>query len=120
MDGAHMANTHHDDRLEWLDEFQELANELLNQGSAHDQIHPIVAKWYDEIMADDPPQSRDAVWQAMHCLTTEVLNDMPEPLAAALTSPDDLAEALNDWIIEVLLVGRAMQIALDSGRLDDL
>jgi hypothetical protein len=114
-----MAKPHNDRNLEWLEEFQELANAVLNQGSAHDQVHPVIATWYDEIMADDPPDSRDSVWQAMHCLTTEVMNDMPEPLADALES-DDMVEVLGEWVFELLLIGRAMQIALDNGRLDDL
>jgi len=29
-------------------------------------------------------------------------------------------EDLADWVTEILLVGRAFQIALDKGRLDDL
>ncbi len=104
---------------DWLDEFEDLANEELVDGSACDQIHPIVAAWYDEVMTGDPPPSRDAVWQAMQCLTTEVLDDIPQELAAILAE-HELNDVLEEWITELLLVGRAFQMALDNGRLDDL
>ncbi|NDJ75262.1 MAG: hypothetical protein GYB65_03295 [Chloroflexi bacterium] len=104
---------------EWLDEFEDLANEQLTEGSACAQVHPIIAAWYEEIMDGDPPESRDAVWQALHCLTTEVLIDMPESVTKALDE-HDVEEDLANWVTELLLVGRAFQIALDNGRLDDL
>ncbi|HEX3054358.1 MAG TPA: hypothetical protein VHP83_27120 [Aggregatilineaceae bacterium] len=104
---------------EWLDEFENLANEQLDDGSACEQIHPIVASWYEEVMSGDPPESRDSVWQALRCLTTEVLGDMPPEIADMLEGKE-LDEELSDWITEVLLVGRAFQLALDKGRLDDL
>lgn len=104
---------------DWLDEFEDLANEELVDGSACDQIHPIIATWYEEVMTGDPPASRDAVWQAMQCLTTEALEDIPQELAAALAE-HDLNDVLEEWVTELLLVGRAFQMALDNGRLDDL
>ncbi len=107
------------ERPDWLEEFEELANAQLNDGSACDQVHPIVAAWYTEAMAGDPPQSRDSVWQALYCLTTEVMNDIPESVVVALAG-SEVHEDLADWVTELLLVGRAFQIALDSGRLDDL
>ena len=107
------------ERPEWLEEFEELANSQLTDGSACDQVHPIIATWYNEIMAGDPPQSRDAVWQALYCLTTEVMNDIPESVVVALAD-SEVQEDLADWVTELLLVGRAFQLALDSGRLDDL
>jgi len=106
-------------RPDWLDEFEDLANTELGHGSACTQVHPIIANWYEEIMAGDPPLSRDSVWQAMNCLTTELLTDMPAPLLEVLDK-DELAEDLADWVVEILLVGRALQAALESGRLDDL
>ena len=108
-----------DPRPDWLDDYEDLANEELTDSSACDQVHPLVAVWYDELMAGDPPASRDAVWQALHCLTTEVLTDMPQSLAELLAE-HNAEEEFADWVTEVLLVGRAFQIALDSGRLDDL
>ncbi len=104
---------------DWLDEFEELANERLDEGSACDQVHPVVATWYAEAMAGEPPESRDSVWQAMHCLTSEVLNGMPPELVEMMGGSEP-GEAFADWITEVLLIGRAFQIALDKGRLDDL
>lgn len=108
-----------DSRPDWLDDFEDLANAELTNGSACDQVHPIVAAWYNELMAGDPPESRDAVWQALHCLTTEVLGDMPRSVADLLAE-HNAEEEFAEWITEVLLVGRAFQMALDSGRLDDL
>lgn len=65
------------------------------------------------------PEARDSVWQALQCLTTEVLNDIPLSLVEVLSSKE-LDEDLADWVTEILLVGRAFQMALNSGRLDDL
>jgi hypothetical protein len=104
---------------DWLEEFEELANAQLNDGSACDQVHPIVANWYAEVMTGDPPESRDSVWQALQCLTTEVMGDIPQVVAEALAERN-VDEEMADWVTELLLVGRAFQIALDSGRLDDL
>jgi hypothetical protein len=104
---------------DWLEEFEDLANAQLADGSACAQVHPIVAAWYEEAMAGDPPESRDSVWQAINCLTTEVLEDIPQPVANALEG-HDIDDDLSDWVTELLLIGRAFQIALDSGRLDDL
>ncbi|NLX08439.1 MAG: hypothetical protein GXY36_02165 [Chloroflexi bacterium] len=114
-----MSDNQDNQKPDWLDEFEDLANEKLGEGSACEQIHPIVAAWYQEVMAGDPPESRDAVWQAMQCLTTEVLNDIPTSIAEALED-DNLQEELSDWVTELLLVGRAFQTALNNGRLDDL
>jgi hypothetical protein len=107
------------ERPDWLDEFEDLANTQLNDGSACDQVHPIIAAWYNEVMGGNPPPSRDSIWQAMYCLTTEVLNDIPESVVVALAE-SDVHEDLADWVTELLLVGRAFQIALENGRLDDL
>ncbi len=114
-----MSDPHENNHPDWLDEFEDLANERLDDGSACEQVHPIIAAWYKEVMAGDPPPARDSVWQALQCLTTEVLNDIPLSLVEALSS-EELDEDLADWVTELLLVGRAFQIALDSGRLDDL
>jgi len=103
----------------WLDEFEDLANEQLEEGSSCEEIHPIVAAWYEEVMAGEPPASRDSVLQAMHCLTTEAMNDMPQAVTEVL-SGRDLDDELAEWVTELLLVGRAFQIALENGRLDDL
>lgn len=114
-----MADKQKRQKPDWLEEFEDLANEQLTDGSACDQVHPIVANWYAEVMAGDPPESRDSVWQALQCLTTEVMGDIPHVVAEALAERN-ADDELADWVTEILLIGRAFQIALDTGRLDDL
>ena len=79
-----------------------------------------IEKWLDELLDGEPPNSRDSVWQAMACLTTETIyKATPENILEMLQehfSEDEIAA----WLENVLLIGRAFQIALDSGRLDDL
>ena len=62
---------------DWLDEFEDLANRELGEGSSCEQVHPIVERWYHEAMQPEPPASRDSVLQAMACLATEILYDAP-------------------------------------------
>ncbi|MCB9454504.1 MAG: hypothetical protein H6671_00795 [Anaerolineaceae bacterium] len=103
----------------WLDEFEQLANEQLGHGSSCEQVHPIVEQWFNQLMNEDPPESRDSVAQAMACLSTEILYTTPQQLRDILMqhiTEDDLAL----WIEHVLLVGRAFEIALNDGKLDDL
>lgn len=103
----------------WLDEFEDLANRELDEGSSCDQVHPIVEKWFQRLMEGEPPESRDSVMQAMACLSTEILYNSPDDLVEALTenmSEDDLAT----WIEHILLIGRAFENALHNGDLDDL
>lgn len=117
----------------WLEEFEELANTQLGEGSACKQIHPIIEVWYSRLMNGEPPQSRPSVMQAMACLSTEIMADMPEDLLELLgleeddtdsEALDELDEAANNelmfWVQEILMIGRAFQMALDSGELDDL
>lgn len=106
--------------MHWLDEFQSLANDALPEGSACAQVHPIVEEWLDELLEGDPPDSRDSVWQAMSCLTTEVIYKLtPENILEVLQEHFEEDE-IATWLESLLLVGRAFQIALDEGRLDDL
>jgi hypothetical protein len=103
----------------WLDEFEDLANQELQDGSACEQVHPIVEKWFQKLMAGAPPESRPSVAQAMACLSTEILNQMPDELVDPILEhvpEDDFAL----WIEHILLVGRAFEIALRTGELDDL
>lgn len=103
----------------WLDEFQELANRQLEGGSSCDQVHPIVERWFQKLMEGEPPASRPSVMQAMACLSTEVLFNWPDGLVDDMLqhmSEDDLAL----WIEHILMIGRAFEIALQKGDLDDL
>lgn len=103
----------------WLDEFEEMANEELGNGSACEQVHPIVEKWYNELLEGEPPASRDSVIQAMSCLATEIIYDSPEDVLDAVlkhVSEEDLA----GFVEYVLMVGRAFELALQNGELDDL
>jgi len=105
---------------EWLEEFQLLANEQLNEGSACIQVHPIIEKWLEEVLAAEPPESRDSVWQAMACLTTEIIYRLtPEHILTVLQENFE-EEEVATWLESIVLIGRAFQIALDNGRLDDL
>ena len=108
-----------DDYPEWLRAIEDLANNQLGEGSSCDQVHPIVARWFDKLMDSEPPTSRDSVIQAMSCLATEVLHSSPddvmEPLLEQIEE-DDVAL----WIEQILLIGRAFEIALNNGELDDL
>ena len=104
---------------EWLRHYEELANEQLGVGSSCDQVHPIIARWFDQLMENDPPESRDSILQAMSCLATEVLFSSPDNLIDPLfehADEDDVAL----WVEQIILVGRAFEIALRSGDLDDL
>ncbi|NDJ59709.1 MAG: hypothetical protein GYB67_01210 [Chloroflexi bacterium] len=104
---------------DWLEEFQDLANKALGEGPSCEQIHPIVERWYEERLKHDPPASRPSVLQALSCLTTEILNDAPEAVVeAALQHVSE--DALAGWIESVLMIGRAFEIGLRSGELDDL
>jgi hypothetical protein len=112
-----------DQQPDWLDEIERLANDRLgdgSDGSACKQIHPIVERWYAQLMDSDPPGSRDAVLQAVACLSTEILLDMPEEVFEALLAENIDQLDVAYWIQEILMIGRAFQIALDRGDLDDL
>jgi len=103
----------------WLDEFEDLANRQLEDGSSCDQVHPVIEKWFHKIMEGEPPTSRPSVMQAMACLSTEILYNSPEDIVQTLLEnmeEDDLAL----WIEHILLVGRAFEIALQKGEMDDL
>lgn len=103
----------------WLDEFEELANDQLEEGSSCEQVHPIVERWFEQLMQSEPPISRDSVNQAMACLSTEVLYNSPDDLVDALLENMD-EDDLVMWIEHILLIGRAFEIALRKGELDDL
>ena len=104
---------------EWLRQIEELANAQLGSGSSCEQVHPIVARWFEELMDSDPPESRDSVVQATSCLATEVLLSSPEEIIGPLLEASDEDEVAL-WIEQILLVGRAFEIALRNGDLDDL
>ncbi|MBZ0299345.1 MAG: hypothetical protein K8J31_06385, partial [Anaerolineae bacterium] len=93
---------------EWLRHIEELANAQLGTGSSCEQVHPIVARWFEQLMDSDPPESRDSVAQAISCLATEVMFSSPEQLIDPLldqVEEDDVAL----WVEQILLVGRAFE-----------
>ncbi|MFN8530946.1 MAG: hypothetical protein U0670_20265 [Anaerolineae bacterium] len=105
----------------WLGEFEELANQELDEGSSCEQVHPIVKRWYDTLIDGEPPAvyDRDSVQQAMACLTTEILNTLPDTMydmLAEIFDEDDIAT----WTEFVLTVGRSFERSLQKGDLDDL
>lgn len=107
-------------RPEWLEPFEAMANEQLDSGSACHQVHPIVENWYLKMMTHEPPASRDSVLQAIACLSTELINDMPDEVFETLFDEGINYEDVVLWIQEVLMIGRAFQVALDAGEFDDL
>lgn len=107
-------------RPDWLEEFETLANERLGNGSACHQVHPIVARWYTDVLRREPPASRDSVLQAMNCLSTEIITNMPDELFEALFDEAVDYDDIALWVQDVLMLGRAFQLALDNGDLDDL
>lgn len=108
-----------DDTPAWLDPFERLANEQLGQGSSCAQVHPIVERWFRALMAGEPPDDRESIAQATACLATEVFNSLPDELIQPLLAEVD-ADDVVQWIEQILLVGRAFEAALRSGKLDDL
>jgi hypothetical protein len=110
------------DDPEWLEQFQDLANrELgeLDESASCEQVHPVVERWFEKLMQAEPPTSRDSIIQAMACLSTEILNQLPDELfeqVAAVIGEDEMA----GWVEYVLMVGRAFEISLRKGEFDDL
>lgn len=107
--------------LNWLDEFEELAEEVLGEQetSPCHQVHPLVSDWYEETLVDEGLDLRPSVMQALACLVTEIMADMPESIFNILSENIE-EEEVAIWLHEVLLVGRAFERALNTGRLDDL
>ncbi len=108
-----------DNDLSWLDDFEQMADEELGDGSACEQIHPIVERWLQEWLEGDIPAPRSSVSQALACLATEIVNNAPEQVLSTLTEHCDEEEVMQ-WIQNILMTGQAFQEALDNGRLDDL
>ncbi len=104
---------------DWLDEFRDLANRELGEGSSCEQVHPIVERWYRGLKDAEAPASRDSVLQAMACLSTEILYDAPDDVLEEVLKHVD-EDALAGWIEYVLMIGRAFEVALHKGDLDDL
>lgn len=109
-----------DNKPNWLDEFENLANDQLETGSSCHQIHPIVENWYTKLLQEEPTMSRDSVLQAVSCLSTELVTDMPDEIFEALFNSDIDYEDVTFWIQQILMIGRAFQVSLDHGELDDL
>ncbi|MBZ0306198.1 MAG: hypothetical protein K8I82_09035 [Anaerolineae bacterium] len=107
--------------LNWLNEFEELAEEVLGEQETPPcyQVHPLVSDWYEETFADEGLDLRSSVMQALACLVTEVMADMPENIFNILAENVD-EEEVAVWLHEILQVGRAFERALNTGRLDDL
>ncbi len=107
------------DEPEWLDEFRELADRELGAGSSCEQVHPVVQRWYHDLLEAEPPPSRDSVLQAMACLSSEILAEAPPAFFDDESGKID-EDQLAGWVEYILMVGRAFEIALNNGALDDL
>ncbi|MGQ9910165.1 MAG: hypothetical protein ACUVS2_15170 [Candidatus Flexifilum sp.] len=103
----------------WLSEFEELANRELESGSSCEQVHPQVARWYEQAHRSGPLASRDSIQQAMACLSTEVLSTIPDDLYEQLLTIVD-EDTLAAWVEYVLYIGRAFEKSLERGDFDDL
>lgn len=115
----HSAFSSSDETPEWLDQFEDLANRQLAEGPSCEQVHPIIAEWFYNLMENEPPVSRDSVEQATACLASEVMASTPDHLLEPMLQVIDEDE-LALWIEQILLVGRAMEMSLRNGELDDL
>lgn len=104
---------------DWLNEFEELANRELTGGPTCEQVHPVMERWYAQLMESEPPASRDAIMQAVSCLATEIVNNAPEDLVEAVLDEGD-EDALANLVEYVLMIGRAFEIAVRRGEFDDL
>jgi hypothetical protein len=104
---------------QWLEEFNQMADEQLGHGSACEQVHPIVEQWLDKLLQGEPPASRPSVEQAMMCLATEVIATLPAEVMEIIAEVMDEDE-FYVWIEQVLLIGRAFEMSLRNGELDDL
>ena len=108
-----------DDELHWLDEFEQMADDELGEGSACEQVHPIVERWLNEWLESDILEPRSSVSQALACLATEIISNAPESIVNVLMEHCEEDEVFQ-WIQGILITGQAFQEALDNGQLDDL
>ncbi|MFZ4827333.1 MAG: hypothetical protein ACOYLB_08250 [Phototrophicaceae bacterium] len=111
------------DDPDWMENIDDYANDQLSDletNSSCEQIHPIIANWYRETLEQAPPPASSAVWQAVSCLTTEIIQDMQEDEELEGVIDEETIAPLALWIEDILTLGRALEIALRSGRLDDL
>lgn len=108
-----------DRRPQWWDEFEEMADQQLEAGASCEQVHPVVERWFDQLMAAEPPVSRPSVEQALACLTTEILNTAPDDLMESLLE-SVTEEDLASFVEQLLHIGRAFERSLQNGELDDL
>lgn len=107
------------DEPEWLREFEELAKRELNAEASCEQVHPVVQQWLEKLLSQEPPPARPSVMQAMACLSTEVMHHIPENIFNSMMNIFN-EEELAAWLEYVLMVGRAFEISLRDGGLDDL
>lgn len=105
--------------LGWLNEFEDMADRRLGNGSACEQIHPIVEHWLDEWLDSEMEPPRSSVSQALACLATEVISNTPDHILNVLMEHCD-EEDISQWVQGILITGQAFQDALTNGRLDDL
>ncbi len=109
----------HPDEPDWLHEFEDLANEELEEGASCEQVHPVVERWFHDLLQKAPPYSKPSVQQALACLSTEILYDSPPEILEEIKKHID-EDTLAVWIEYVLMVGRAFESSLRDGGLDDL
>ncbi|HLA43544.1 MAG TPA: hypothetical protein VJZ27_08925 [Aggregatilineales bacterium] len=112
---------HHNNRLAWLEAFESLANDVLSaeEDATAAQIQILVKNWYENTQFQENPETDETIQQAMLCLTSEVMADIPERFFQVLSQTVD-DEEVSRWIYSILMMGRFFEQSLQEGRLNDL
>lgn len=109
----------HRKELSWLEEYERLAEAILGDQDTRTSkdIHPIVKAWYEETLNTDAfVPSTQLTLQALACLTTEVMTDMPDNIFHQLFFQVEEEEIIR-WVQEILILGRTFEHALKTGQL---
>jgi hypothetical protein len=109
-------------KLDWLEEFERLADEVLSGRKLSpplEHIQPRIKAWYEATLDQDHPDERPTLSQALACLATEIMTDMPTSLFEALVDKVE-DDTVADWILDILMLGRAFEKAVQNGTLDEL
>jgi len=107
-------------KLDWLDEFEHLANDILSESPTcdHAVIERAVKTWYETILNEDYLMpAKQATTAAVASLATEVLTDMPQCVYNKLQDDSSTPELVT-WVQEILMLGRCLEHALHTKQLN--